>query len=90
MAGPQGLRKAERSFIPWDWPDPAVPITSLFMPSCRNALGHFQGRESKLFFFNNWDSPVLQEALVRFQRFRRGDPLMLGWENLSGSAHVTG
>ena len=30
---------------------------------------------------------MLQEALVIFQRFRRGDPLMLGWENLSGSAH---
>ena len=50
MAGPQGLRRAERSFILWDWP--AVLITSpLFMPSCRNALGHFQGRESELFFF---------------------------------------
>lgn len=30
---------------------------------------------------------MLQEALVRFQRFKRGHPLMLRWEKLSGSAH---
>ena len=51
MASPQGLRRAEKGCILWDWLDPAVPMTSLlFMPSCRNALGHFQDRESKKIF----------------------------------------